>query len=188
MSKHPKHKSSRPSTNTADATADANANADADVFDIFTADINAIRQQVKKIRTLSAEEVFAGASAKARRANLPTLLDISPTNGTDFDEQQMLYLFLGKTQEEVTKYFFRYPGLFTMEFLKMGKKGLAFYFPSVMKYIRSEKSTGDTLTFASLIITIVQRLEHEPASILLARESVLDFLGYCLEHYPKNGS
>lgn len=72
------------------------------------------------------------ASAPRR---LPSVLDISPSNGMDLDERTALKHFHGLTQEQATALLRENPLHYLEDFFYMGPVAFAFYVPAVLALI-----------------------------------------------------
>lgn len=119
--------------------------------------------------------------------SLPTLLDISPTNGLDLNEKEAVSHFFGKTLCEAVALFHENSIYYLDDLRSMGDKAFAFYLPAFCDYLQSvdvEKNSDDLNHFIGLIEF---RLEYEPQSIAMTKEVILSVIDYCLDNYSKFG-
>ena len=76
--------------------------------------------------------------------NLPTISEISPTEGLDLDEKFALEHFLGKGFQEAIDFLMENAFYCREDFMCMGKKAFSFYFPALLPYLKSPKSDLDS--------------------------------------------
>lgn len=117
--------------------------------------------------------------------NLPSLEDISPTKGLDLDEKCAVEHFLGKSIDEASLLFKENAFYYGDDLMHMGRIAFAFYLPALKPYLESSESEFDSDIVNHLLGTIRARLEFDAKSICLAKSSILELLGYCLDKYPK---
>lgn len=116
---------------------------------------------------------------------LPTFTDISPTGGLDLDENCAVKNFLGKSLEEAGALFMENALYYTGDLMWMGEKAFAFYLPALRTYLESPESCEDSDVVNSMLSIVEHRLEWEPSSLVLGRESVLWTLYYFRDHYER---
>jgi hypothetical protein len=97
--------------------------------------------------------------------NLPSAKDISPTGGLDLDEKLALKNFHGKNVKEASDMVFENAFYYQDNFMCMGKKAFAFYFPIYCDYLKSEKSSQDANTVNAILGIIDIRLNFDASSI-----------------------
>ncbi|MDF1839644.1 MAG: hypothetical protein P1V35_17390, partial [Planctomycetota bacterium] len=120
-------------------------------------------------------------------SSLPTLLEISPTNGLDLDEKCAINHFLGKTRIEASELFMENALHYGEDLMWMGEKAFAYYLPALFPYVRSSKSVDDTWVVTGTISILGHRLQYGPSSIELAKESVLWILYYFRDNLERFG-
>ena len=116
---------------------------------------------------------------------MPTLLDISPTGGVDLDEKCAMEHFLGKTQEQASALFFENSIYFIDDLRWMGGRAFVYYLPSVIPYLTSPESRGDSDAVDSLISILRSRLEDDAECMHDARALVLRVLTLIQDNFPK---
>jgi len=118
--------------------------------------------------------------------SLPTERDFDPQGG-GLDEQCAWSHFGGLTLEEAFKAFSSNPGLYQEDFMFMGGKAFAFYFPVVDRFLRQtielpENERGDR---QSGILAECIRFQFDGTNRRLVaplKERVLDLCEFMLEH------
>ena len=116
---------------------------------------------------------------------IPSFADFSPTQGENLDEKLAVEHFLGKSASQAESLFRENAIYYAGDLMWMGDKAFAFYFPAYSRFLESSHANGDADALNSLASVIAFRAEHEPQSIIGARDAVLSALNYCAENYPK---
>ena len=87
---------------------------------------------------------------------LPTLQEISPTQGSDLDEKAALDAFLDKSQKEAIRLFAQNDEYYPDLLVHMGRAGFQYYFKAYVKYLKSApKMTSASIYSLWHIINIV---------------------------------
>jgi hypothetical protein len=120
-------------------------------------------------------------------SNIPSFVDLSPSQGENLDEKLAAEHFLGKTVSEAEDLFQENAIHYAGDLMWMGDKAFACYFPAFSRFLESSHADGDADVLNSLASIIAFRVEYESQSIIGTRPVVLSTLGYCLDNYSKFG-
>ncbi len=115
---------------------------------------------------------------------IPNQKDISP-GYAQLDEELALKHFLGKNKNEAAELFFNHSELYGDDLMWMGSRAFSYYFPSVEPYLRSDFSNKDSVFIDALMRTLEQRLQDDPSSIKLCKDSALRILEYIANNVTK---
>ncbi len=108
---------------------------------------------------------------KAKKEQLPTLLDISPTNGLSLDEAHAVKMFLGKNHEQALE-LLRDNFLFYQEDLAfMGPRAFRYYLTSLVTYIteelQSDPSNFYDTCYSLMTLFSIRLLSHEDRKMMI---------------------
>lgn len=109
------------------------------------------------IRELLAEvsgDVSPAADSNRLPSEIPTLIDISPTNCLNLDERSAVENFLGKTFDEAKAMFFDHAERYTEDLGWMGRTAFNFYFPAYAAYLKSDAACPDDFMWVTTAIFI----------------------------------
>ena len=115
--------------------------------------------------------------------NIPTFLDISPTNGLCLDEKAAARHFFGKSITDAAKMISENPIYYTEYFKYMGPVGFNYYLNALLIYLNSKNNSFDDILIISLIQTVELRLKYEYNSYLVAKETISELMSFFEKNY-----
>jgi len=119
------------------------------------------------------------------KSEIPTLLEISPSNGLDLDEKEAVAHFLGKDVLEAEALFRDNFVHYSNDLHWMGPVAFGYYFPAFASYLNSAESAGYGDVVNSLLVLLEIRMNSDAASLIPVKDKLLCCLDYCIDNYSK---